>query len=540
MAALGFTNYWDGYFAGRSAPLGRVPAEVVDAAFYSLPTVRWPGTSRASGTRPLPRRLTLRASRAAWPRCARSSATSSRRWARPCRRAARRGRDQRADRGPRHVRRAALAPHARGAGGPALARGQHAPRAPRRRPHRALVSEQIGGTEAHVLCALDAGITRRSRSAGSTTCPRRLAEVMDGLRDRGLLDADGRFTDAGRATKDRIESLTDALAEAPYDALTPVELDELVATLEPISARLRAVGSKLGVRALTPAAFAAYSDGMRTLVVGLVAAGLLIAGCSDSPDASPESAPGPSPTHSGTDAATRRPRTSRSSCRCCGTRRSTPRAGSTPCPEDTGWRRGPWTTRRAPPTRRPTSSWTTASAMPRRAWSRWSSHSTCCPTPWRRSPAPICSSRSAVTRSACWTRASGSSSGSVGRRSGQRSWTCPPPGSGWGAPPRTGTRSASRPTPARSSGTTPPASTPTSPATTWSRGSASKRTRSRSTCRTATWSRTSTSSTSGSRSRARATTRRTSRCGPTATSRSTTRTTRSATRRRRSRRPTSD
>ena len=36
MAELGFTNYWDGYFAGRSAPLGRVPAEVVDAAFYSF------------------------------------------------------------------------------------------------------------------------------------------------------------------------------------------------------------------------------------------------------------------------------------------------------------------------------------------------------------------------------------------------------------------------------------------------------------------------------------------------------------------------
>ena len=36
MAALGFRNYWDGYFAGRSAPLGRVPAEVVHAAFYSF------------------------------------------------------------------------------------------------------------------------------------------------------------------------------------------------------------------------------------------------------------------------------------------------------------------------------------------------------------------------------------------------------------------------------------------------------------------------------------------------------------------------
>src|SRR5581483_11151444 len=34
--ALGFTNYWDTYFAGRAAPLGPVPAEVVDALFYNF------------------------------------------------------------------------------------------------------------------------------------------------------------------------------------------------------------------------------------------------------------------------------------------------------------------------------------------------------------------------------------------------------------------------------------------------------------------------------------------------------------------------
>jgi hypothetical protein len=31
MFALGFTNYWDIYFAGRGAPRGRVAAGVVDA-----------------------------------------------------------------------------------------------------------------------------------------------------------------------------------------------------------------------------------------------------------------------------------------------------------------------------------------------------------------------------------------------------------------------------------------------------------------------------------------------------------------------------
>jgi hypothetical protein len=66
---------------------------------------------------------------------------------------------------------------------------------------------------------------------------------MDGLRDRGLLDASGRFTEAGGATKRRIESVTDALAEAPYDGLEPLELDQLIASLEPISSRLQAAGS---------------------------------------------------------------------------------------------------------------------------------------------------------------------------------------------------------------------------------------------------------------------------------------------------------
>ena len=51
---------------------------------------------------------------------------------------------------------------------------------------------------------------------------------MDGLRDRGLLDASGHLTEAGRATKARIEALTDALAEPPYEGLEPVELDLLI------------------------------------------------------------------------------------------------------------------------------------------------------------------------------------------------------------------------------------------------------------------------------------------------------------------------
>jgi hypothetical protein len=68
LMALGHRNYWDDYFAGRAAPLGRVPAEVVHAIFYNFadgevarhipgvwdpppPRRRWPPARRAASRR---------------------------------------------------------------------------------------------------------------------------------------------------------------------------------------------------------------------------------------------------------------------------------------------------------------------------------------------------------------------------------------------------------------------------------------------------------------------------------------------------------
>ena len=69
-----------------------------------------------------------------------------------------------------------------------------------------------------------------------------LTAVVDGLRARGLVDASGWLTGPGRDSKQRIESLTDDLAAPAYDTLTPRELDQLIADLEPISAVLDAAG----------------------------------------------------------------------------------------------------------------------------------------------------------------------------------------------------------------------------------------------------------------------------------------------------------
>jgi hypothetical protein len=109
----------------------------------------------------------------------------------------------------------------------------------------ALVGARIGGTEAHVLSALAQGIHPPESFGRIHHLPKqRLAAVMNGLRERGLIDTDGRFTDAGRETTQRIESLTDELAAPPYEALSPAELAQLIAALEPITAALVAAGSQ--------------------------------------------------------------------------------------------------------------------------------------------------------------------------------------------------------------------------------------------------------------------------------------------------------
>jgi hypothetical protein len=245
MAALGFRGYWDGYFAGRSAPLGRVPAEVVHAAFYNF--------ADGEVARHIPK---------VWDTTTPEAAHAARQQG--CVTALRRILGTLVEtpglaRAAELLARASTSAPTEGRVMYAGLRALPMPEDPvarlwyaanMLREHRgdghiaALVSERIGGIEAHVLSALDMGIYPAESFGRVHHLPKTyLAAVMSGLRDRGLLDVNGRFTDAGRATKDRIESLTDALAEAPYVGLEPLEVDELIAVLEPVSTRLEATGS---------------------------------------------------------------------------------------------------------------------------------------------------------------------------------------------------------------------------------------------------------------------------------------------------------
>src|SRR3984885_6129660 len=245
LLALGLRNYWDGYFAGRAAPLGRVPAEVVHAVFYNfaggevarhIPRV-W-GTVTPEAALAARERGSVAALRrilgdlADTPALARAADLATRA----------------ATSAPTEGRVLYAALRALPLPEEPVARLWHA--ATLLREHRgdghiaALIVEGIGGTQAHVLHALSENIPAEKFGRVHHLAADRLARVVDGMRARGLIDDTGWLTDAGWKTKERIESVTDDLAAPAYSSLEPGELDQLIAELEPIAATLNAVGSR--------------------------------------------------------------------------------------------------------------------------------------------------------------------------------------------------------------------------------------------------------------------------------------------------------
>jgi hypothetical protein len=241
MFALGFTNYWDTYFAGRAAPLGRVPAEVVDALFYNFA----PGEV----ARHIPK---------VWDVTTPEAALAARQQG--CVNALRRILGARVDtpafaRATELLLRAATSAPVEGRPMYAallalpipdeiVARCFHA--AALLREHRgdghiaALMSERIGGLEAHVLLALDMGMPAPKFGRIHHLPAAQIAAVVDGMRARGLIGDDGWLSESGHAVKQRVEALTDDLAAKPYESLSADERDELMAALEPLAEPLLA------------------------------------------------------------------------------------------------------------------------------------------------------------------------------------------------------------------------------------------------------------------------------------------------------------
>lgn len=241
--ALGMRNYWDGYFAGRAAPLGLAPAEVVHAVFYNF--------ADGEVARHIPW---------VWGKTTPQEAIAVRE--RGSAAALRQMIGELAD-SPALARVADLATRA-GVSAPIEGRmlyaGLRALAVPEEpvarlwhattllREHRgdghnaALVAHGVGGTEAHVLLALSLGMPAHEFGRVHHLPEAQLSAVVDGLRGRGLVNDAGEFTDAGRELKERIEALTDELAAPAYEVLSPAELDELIRGLEPFAAAVEAAG----------------------------------------------------------------------------------------------------------------------------------------------------------------------------------------------------------------------------------------------------------------------------------------------------------
>ena len=108
----------------------------------------------------------------------------------------------------------------------------------------ALLTLGIAGTESHVLHALSEGMPAENFGRVSHLPQAQLAAVVNGMRARGLIGADGWLTAADRQLEERVESLTDELAAPAYDILEPDELDQLVEAVEPLAAVLVAASSQ--------------------------------------------------------------------------------------------------------------------------------------------------------------------------------------------------------------------------------------------------------------------------------------------------------
>ena len=241
MFALGFSNYWDIYFAGRAAPLGKTPAEVVDALFYNFA----PGEV----ARHIPK---------VWRTTTPEAAITARRAG--CARALRRILGEDVD-SPSFARvtelliKAALSAPYEGRPMYAALRALPLPddvverlfhAASLLREHRgdghiaALMVEGVGGLEAHVLLALDILMPAKKFGRIHHLPAAQLDAVIDGMRERGLVGDDGWLSEQGHAVKQRVEALTDDMAVAPYENLQADELHELVVGLEPLTALLLA------------------------------------------------------------------------------------------------------------------------------------------------------------------------------------------------------------------------------------------------------------------------------------------------------------
>lgn len=233
--SLGLGGFWQGYFAQRAAPMGRVAPGVVEAVFCNF--------HPAMVRRALPAAFDVASPEAVLEARAASAGAALRRLA------------------PGAARAAAVAAELLAG---AVARGEASGRplfaanrdlevpgdaygalwqaATTLREHRGdahvavLTAAGIGGCAAHVLFAATEGVAVEVLRDNRGFAAEDWAVAEAALVARGLLGGDGRPTKAGSELHAEIERRTDELAIRPYLALRPDELAELEAALASVAA----------------------------------------------------------------------------------------------------------------------------------------------------------------------------------------------------------------------------------------------------------------------------------------------------------------
>lgn len=106
----------------------------------------------------------------------------------------------------------------------------------------ALVAAELSPCQALVTISAAGGPAKEVFQLNRRWSDDEWAAASDDLRSRGLLDADGALTGAGRALRQQVEDTTDALADQGWRALGDEHADELHDAVWPMSAVLMSAG----------------------------------------------------------------------------------------------------------------------------------------------------------------------------------------------------------------------------------------------------------------------------------------------------------
>ena len=245
---LEYRGFWMGYFAARSAPLGRVSTELVTAIFYNFAPER---VAKA-----LPAAWEFAGPEAALQARQDSAVAALRRYGLTA--------DENvtvaAELAGKAARQAPLEGRTLFAANRALpwpeeplAALWHAAtllREQRGDTHIAVLAARgVSGRECNVLQVAAGKVPREYMAVARDYDEATWRHHEDQLAERGLVGDDGTLTPAGRELVDAIESTTDALSLSALDTLTDDEVETLFQALTPIARTVVAAGD---LPAMTP------------------------------------------------------------------------------------------------------------------------------------------------------------------------------------------------------------------------------------------------------------------------------------------------